>query len=176
MNMQKQMTNLWFRLMALEYRLKSDSAAVRDTLNDAGIRSGISLLDFGCGPGRYTLPAAKIVGSSGTVYAVDVHPLAIKTVERTAKKARLSNLRTIRSDCATGLPPRSVDAVLLYDTLHDVEDKHVVLAELLRVLKPQGALCYKDHTLKGEQLLSLMKSNGFSLHNETPKQLIFRKS
>jgi ubiquinone/menaquinone biosynthesis C-methylase UbiE len=162
--------------MALEYRLKSDAEAVLGTLKDAGIQAGMSVLDFGCGPGRYSLPAARIVGSMGMVYALDLHPLAVKMVERTAEKARLSNICTIRSDCGTGLPKGSIDSVLLYDALHDVEDKEAVLKELHRVLKHQGTLCYKDHTLGGEPLLSLLRSNGFSLQNETATQMIYRKS
>jgi ubiquinone/menaquinone biosynthesis C-methylase UbiE len=170
------MGNLWFRLMALEYRLNSKSISLLKTLQDAGIQPGMSVLDFGCGPGRFALPAAQMVGSQGAVYAADVHPLAIKMTERTAAKARLTNLSTIRSDCGTELPTTCIDVVLLYDALHDVKDKQGVLKELHRVLKPYGTLSYRDHTLNGEPLLSLLRSNGFSLQNETPTQFIFRKS
>jgi ubiquinone/menaquinone biosynthesis C-methylase UbiE len=175
MQMQKHMGNLWFRLMTLEYRLKSDSVLALGTLKDAGIQPGMSILDFGCGPGRYALPAAEMVGSHGMVYAVDVHPLAIRMVENTAEKVGVTNLQAIHADCSTGLPSGSVDIVLLYDTLHDVENKKAVLQELRRVLKLQGTLSYKDHTLWGESLLSLFRSNGFSLSSETKTQLIFKK-
>jgi ubiquinone/menaquinone biosynthesis C-methylase UbiE len=136
----------------------------------------MSVLDFGCGPGRYTLPAARIVGKDGVVYAVDLHPLAVTKVDRAAKKDGAVNVRTIHSDCGTGLPTGSVDAVLLFDALHDVEDREVVLKELHRVLKPQGTLCYKDHTLNGEPLFSLLRSNGFSLLNEKTTLSIFGMS
>ena len=49
--------------------------------------------------------------------------------------------------------------MLLYDALHDMEDKQAVLREIHRVLKSQGTLSYKDHTLKGEALLSLMRGD-----------------
>lgn len=173
--MQKPMTNLWFRLMSLEYRLKSDSAAVYATLTDAGIESGMTIVDFGCGPGRYSVPAAKLIGDRGTVYAVDVHPLAIHMVERIGVKRQLRNIRTIHSDRDTGLPPSSIDVVLLFDALHDMEDNGAVLRELHRVLKPQGKLSYKDHTFGGEPLLLLMRSNGFSIQNETAMQTTFKK-
>src|SRR5271157_2547174 len=128
--MQKRMTNLWFRLMALEYRLKSDLETVLGTLKDAGIQPGMSVLDFGCGPGRYSLPAARIVGNDGVVYAVDLHPLAVTMVGKTAKKDGTVNLQTIRSDCDTGLRSDTIDIVLLFDALHDVEDREAVLREL----------------------------------------------
>lgn len=90
--MQKPIANLWFRLMALEYRLKSNSVAVLGMLKDAGVKPGMSGLDFGCGPGRYSIPAARIVGREGAVYAVDLHQLAVTMVDRAAKKGR-SNQR-----------------------------------------------------------------------------------
>jgi ubiquinone/menaquinone biosynthesis C-methylase UbiE len=73
--MQKQMGNLWFRLMALEYRLNSKSISLLKTLQDAGIQPGMSVLDFGCGPGRFALPAAQMVGSQGAVYQPLYDPL-----------------------------------------------------------------------------------------------------
>ncbi|HUI69854.1 MAG TPA: class I SAM-dependent methyltransferase [Spirochaetia bacterium] len=159
--MQKPMPSLWFRLMALEYSLKSRVASIRTELEVAGIQSGMTVIDFGCGPGRYTVPAAGMVGRRGTVFAVDVHPLALKMVGVRAAREGLRNVQLIQSDSATGLDSQSVDIVLLYDALHDVEDRPAVLNELHRVLKPLGRISYKDHTLRGERLLSLMRSNGF---------------
>ena len=156
---QKAMPNLWFRLMELEYRTRSRAQNAARELTAVGIEAGMRVVDFGCGPGRYTIPAAALVGPSGEVFAVDVHPLAMKAVEKAAAKERLVNVRTVRSDCATGLEPESVDAVLLFDALHDVEDKESALAELRRVLKPKGRLLYKDHTLNGPRLLALMREN-----------------
>lgn len=160
-DMQEKMGDVWFRLMALEYRLASRPLAIARELEEAGIRPGMTVLDFGCGPGRYTLEAAKLVGKEGMVYGVDVQPLAIKMAERRAIKRGLTNVRTVLSDCATHCASRSVDVVLLYDTLHDVDNQPAVLRELQRVLKPAGRISYKDHTLQGETLLDLMRSNGF---------------
>ena len=50
-------------------------------LKAAGLKSGQKVLEVGCGPGFFTIPAAKIVGEEGFVYAVDVHPLAIRRVK-----------------------------------------------------------------------------------------------
>ncbi len=169
--MQRKMNDLWFKLMALEYRLKSNSDSIRQELEAAGIRPGMKLLDFGCGPGRYTLPAAEIVGSQGAVYAVDVHPLALITVEREARRQGLANVRVINSDCDTGLEAESVDVVLLYYALHDIERKESVLNEIHRILTPEGKLLYKDNT----NLVSLMLSSGFCLSGETPAQFSLKK-
>ena len=172
--MQKHMNGLWFRLMALEYRLRSDN--IQPILERAGIRRGMSILDFGCGPGRYTLPAARLAGAEGAVYAVDVQPLALKMVERKARRERMSNVRTILTDCETGLPSGSIDVVLLINALHDAEERGAVLKELRRVLKRDGTVRYADHTLFGERLDSLMASCGFRRADVTPDLLTFQKT
>ena len=174
--MQKHMSNLLFRLMALEYGTRSKSVDPACLLREAGLRPGMHVLDFGCGPGRYAIPAAEIVGSEGRVYAVDVHPLAIQMTKRAAARAGLTNINLTRSDRATGLLSESADVVLLHDALHDVDEKGSVLSELCRVLKPEGRLSYRDHSLQGERLLSLMRASGFQLSKETATQLLFVKS
>lgn len=66
------------------------------------------------------LDTARLVGGSGMVYALDVHPLAIQMVRNLASKMKLMNVRTIQSDCRTDLPDKSLDVVLLYDAFHDI--------------------------------------------------------
>ena len=43
-------------------------------LRDAGVTAGQTVVDYGCGPGLFTFPAAEIVGAEGKVYAVDIEP------------------------------------------------------------------------------------------------------
>ena len=121
-----------------------------NVLLEVGIKPGFHILDYGCGPGSHTIVAAKLAGERGKVYALDIHPLAIQMVKNMAAKKKLTNVETILSDCATGLPDQSVDMVLLYDTFHGLSKPDEVLAELHRVLKPDGILSFNDHHLKEE--------------------------
>jgi len=159
--MQKPIPNLWFRLMALEYHWKAGAMDVSERLREAGVRPGMTVLDYGCGPGRYAIPAARLVGDQGMVHAVDVHPLALRMTGKLARAAGLTNLRYTLTDGPTGIPSKSVDIVLLYDALHDVEDKPAALAEICRVLRSSGTLFYRDHTLNGAELAELMRKAGF---------------
>ena len=95
---------------------------------------------------------------------MDVHPLE---VEGEARRQRLDNIRPIHSGCSTGLEPETIDIALLFDALHDVDDKAAVLGEIRRVLTPDGRLLYKDHTLNGTELRDLIKRNGFRLDWES---------
>ena len=105
-------------------------------------------LDYGCGPGSYSMAAAEIVGESGKVYALDIQPLAVETVKHKAEKKGLENIETIFSDCATGLPDESIDFVILFDIYHELSEPESVLQELHRVLTPEGKLSFSDHHLK----------------------------
>jgi len=149
--MDKPKGNLDFRFMSFGYIFRDFYLPRKNTLAEVGIEPGFSILDYGCGPGSYTTVAAQLVGNSGKVYALDIHPLAVQQVQKIAAKKRLTNIETILSDCATGLPDESMDVVLLYDILHGLSEPDEVLAELHRVLKPNGILSFNDHHLKEEK-------------------------
>lgn len=145
-------------------------------MKEVGIKPGFRVLDYGCGPGSYLIPLAELVGTSGRIHALDVHPLAIQRIQRIASKKRLTNVETIHSDCKTGLPDQSVDAVLLYDTYHDLEDGEAVLKELHRILKPNGILSFSDHHMKEQNILEKVASeNLFVLSKIGKKTYSFAK-
>jgi ubiquinone/menaquinone biosynthesis C-methylase UbiE len=106
------------------------------------------VLDFGCGPGSYSIAAAEMVGRSGRVYALDINPLTIKEVQNIASKKKLLNIVTILSDCKTGLEDNRIDIVLLYDVFHHLNSPLDILVEINRVLKPEGILSFSDHHMK----------------------------
>lgn len=126
------------------------------TLREVGIRPGWAVLDFGCGFGRHALAAARLVGESGRVYAVDRDRTRLARLRKLAARQGLSNLQTILSDCSTGLERESIDAVLFYDVLHALAQPARVLTELARVLKPGGLLSVSDHHLNQARIMSLL--------------------
>lgn len=171
------MSGIWFRLMALEFKIRDFLSPRDDVLNEVGVKQGFHVLDYGCGPGGYVLPAHKLVGETGRLYALDVNPLAIKMVKKLVKKKGLKNVETILSDCATGLPSESIDAVLLYDVFHDLEDQKAVLEELHRVLKRNRVLSFSDHHLKETDILSTVtKEKLFTLLRKGQRTYSFVKN
>lgn len=154
------MSNLHFRLMSLSFKLRDFFSLREDVLGEVGIRPGFHVLDYGCGSGSYVVRAAELVGESGKVYALDIHPLAVQSVQNLASKKRLGNVETICSDCESGLPDSSVDVVLLYDTLHGLSDPSGVLEELHRMLKPNGILSFSDHHMKEDEIVSNLTNSG----------------
>jgi len=124
-----------------------------NVLKHIGIRRGQKVLDFGCGSGNYTIPAARIVGEQGTVYSLDEDKAALDQLMSKIKSSGLKNVRRLdplgRSQI--GLDNETVDVVLLYDVLHyyyfpKQEDRRQLLREVYRVLKPNGLLSvYPTH-------------------------------
>ena len=152
--MDKPMSNFDFKFMSLGYKFRDLRLPRKNILEEVGIKPGFHVLDYGCGPGSYVIPLAELVGESGKVYALDIHPLAIQKVKDIASKKQLANVETILSDCQTGSPDNSLDVVLLYDAFHHLSDPDVVLKELHRVLKPDGILSFGDHHLKEKEIVA----------------------
>jgi len=148
----KLQSNLSFRFMSLGFRLRDLRLPRMEILKEAGIKTGFRVLDYGCGAGSYVPAVSELVGPSGKVHALDIHPLAVQSVQRLVSKRGLTNVETILSDCQTGLPNESLDVALLYDIYHDLARPGDVLNELHRVLKPDGILSFNDHHMKDEEV------------------------
>jgi ubiquinone/menaquinone biosynthesis C-methylase UbiE len=146
--------------MALEFRLRDMIRPPGKILEEADLRAGMVVLDFGCGPGSFSLAAARRVGHQGRVYALDIHPLAIRSVQRAAARQGLGNLRTILGSSITGLGSNSIDRILLYDVLHDIPEPRLALKDIRRVLKSDGVLSVSDHHLSEEVLIATITADG----------------
>ena len=156
----KPMSSVGFRFMKWAFRVLDLLGSRMDVLKEAGIKPGFCVLDYGCGPGSYVVPIAQLVGASGEIYALDIHPLAIKEVQKKVTQKAIKNLKTIESDCNTGLPDNKVDVVLLYDTFHNLSRPDDVLRELHRVLKPDGTLSFSDHHMNEKDILARVTNTG----------------
>ncbi len=170
------MSSIGFKLMSLMFKVRDIFRPRLDLLKEAGIESGFCILDYGCGPGSYIVPLAELVGSSGKIYALDIHPLAIEEVKKIAVRKGIENIETIESDCNTGLSDNHVNVVLLYDTFHDLSQPDDVLRELHRVLKPGGTLSFSDHHMKEKDIIARVTDRGmFKLSKKGKKTYSFSK-
>ncbi len=176
MDKDKPQSKLYFKGMSLIFRIRDLISPRRDVLAEVGIKPGFYVLDYGCGPGGYISALAKLVGTSGRIYALDIHPLAIRAVQKIALRERMENLETIRSDRETGLPDNSLDVVLLYDVFHGLSNPNGVLEEIHRVLKPDGILSFSDHHIGEDEIISRVTETGlFRLSRKGNKTYSFLK-
>src|ERR671911_742967 len=101
----KPMSKFSFKAMILILRVRDLFKSPQKVLSEVDmIKPGTHVLDYGCGPGNYTIIAAELVGPYGKVYAVDIHPLAIREVQKKARMKGLKNVHTILTDYKTYLP------------------------------------------------------------------------
>jgi len=89
--------------------------SVFQLLEAVGIKAGQVVLDFGCGSGTYTFPAARIVGDKGKVYALDKNSEVLNKLMQRARSVGLNNVESIEThgELEMGLADGSVDVVLL---------------------------------------------------------------
>jgi ubiquinone/menaquinone biosynthesis C-methylase UbiE len=174
--MDKLMMRMHFASMALFYKFRDLFIKPEKILNEARLEAGFTVLDYGCGPGGFSLAAAEFVGEAGRVYALDINPLAVARVKREAARKRLFNITTILSDGETGLEEQSVDVVLLYDVFHELHDAHSILRELHRVMRYTAALSVSDHHMGGDEIVTkLTESHLFELSEKNEKTYTFVK-
>ena len=133
-------------------------------LRKVGLRPKQIILDFGCGVGHYTIPAARIVASTGFVYAVDKEQQAVSKLRQKANHLNLKNIRAIKTSgqIKMDFESESIDIVLFYDVLHYLgkKDRKKLYQEASRTLKQDGLLSvYPKHTLKDDPLQQFKELN-----------------
>ena len=113
-------------------------------LDNINIKSDSIILDYGCGPGNFSVAVSKLFAGTCKIFALDMHPLAINDISKKIKKHKITNIETILSDCDTGLDSDSVDVILLHYVFNDLTNTNDVLQELHRILKPTGILSFLE--------------------------------
>lgn len=139
-----------------------------------GIREGASVADIGAGSGWFSVRAARRVGAEGQVYAVEINEDFIKHIDKRAAEEGLAQIRTVRGkeDDAL-LPEKSVDAVLLLKTYHEIAQPVRLLSRMKRSLRA-GALVGiidrngkgDDHGIDKEKVLTEAAQAGYELVSE----------
>jgi len=133
---------IYFRTMAVVhetlYGLFKDPY---EPLRVAGLRPGQRVLEVGCGPGFFTVPASEIVGPEGEVTSLDVSPTAVAHVRRKVAEAGATNVKVIHANAGdTQLQAQSFDLAFLFGIGRVVGDVEAIWTELDRLLKPGGTL------------------------------------
>ena len=163
----------WYDLM-LKVRALGREQQVREQFLDlAGVAAGETVLDAGCGPGTMAIVARRRVGNSGAVYGIDAAPEMIELARAKAASAGLEVSFQPALLEAIPFPDATFDVVITSFVLHhfpaDMLDK--VLAEIRRVLKPNGRLVAFDFASGGHHGIFARRSHPhstFDLNAATP--------
>ena len=105
------------------------------------IKAGMTVLDFGCGPGFFSLDLALLVGPSGRVLAVDLQEGMLERLKVKIQGTELEE-RIILHQCeetSIGVS-EPVDFVLAFYMVHEIPHPEEFLQEVASLLKPNGQL------------------------------------
>lgn len=121
------------------------SKRTRKTIELLDIRSGMNVLDAGCGPGRLTIPVADMVGPDGTVTAIDIQEGMLAEVQKRAGNAGINNIRFIQAGLGDGMPEHErFDRAVMITVLGEIPDREAALREIYGAMKPGGILLIEE--------------------------------
>lgn len=141
-----------------------------------GIQPGMTVVDYGCGPGRYTIFYSRLAGRQGKVYAVDIHEMAIDLVRRKMEQYGLDNVEPVLAKGNdSGLPDGVADLVTAIDMFFAIRDQEAFLAELKRITKPTGMLVIDDgHQPRSTTKEQIAAAGGWKIVDETKDHITCR--
>lgn len=117
-------------------------------ISQFGVTLGQNIADLGSGSGFYTLALAKEVGGKGKVYAVDIHEEMLQHIKTAGARENLDNIEVIKGDLeeerGTRLADKSVDGVIIANTLFQLEKPEACIKEAMRIVVDGGKMLVVD--------------------------------
>lgn len=114
-------------------------------LTEIGLKPGFTFMDIGCGGGFFALPAARLAGERGSVYAVDINSEYVQNLGEKAAGEGLTNLKLqVGKAEEIVLCQACADIIFFGIVLHDFEDPARVLANARKMLRPSGRMVNLD--------------------------------
>ena len=144
------------------------------------LRPGMMIADIGAGTGYFAIPIAQAITPGGRVFAVDLQPELLEVLRgKLAKPDAPANIVLLQGTASsTGLADGSCDLALLANVWHELDDDAAAVAELERILKPEGRMAVLDwrpdverppgppleHRVPARQVQQFLQSHGKRMH------------
>ena len=148
---------------------------------EMNIRPGAVVADVGAGDGFFTSRLARVVGSKGHVYAVEIDVAAIERLRQRLQHDGIDNVTIVKgAPDDPKLPERALDAALIVNAYHEMTHHQAMMASLRRALKPDARLVIvepvtpakrgrsrgdsaRDHEIDPEYVLQDARAAGFAV-------------
>ena len=109
------------------------------------IKIGQAVADIGCGSGYYTRRLAKLAGTNGTVFAVDIQPEMLGLLTNKLAAEKIFNVQPVLGTITDPkLPRAAVDLILLVDVYHEFDHPFEMVAAMCQSLKPGGRIVFVE--------------------------------
>ena len=139
------------------------------------VEEGMEVLDFGCGPGFFTVEIAKNVGESGSVIAADLQDGMLDILAEKIRGTDIEDRITLHNSGERGIGiSQKVDLVFAFYVMHELEESSAFLREFQSVLAPQGRLFIAEpraHVSKRDfrDTINRAEKSGFALVSTSAK-------
>jgi 2-polyprenyl-3-methyl-5-hydroxy-6-metoxy-1,4-benzoquinol methylase len=141
------------------------------------IKPGMTVMDYGCAMGYFSIPLAQMTGAQGKVYCVDIQEKMLAKLQKRAVKYGVSSIietLQVGKNYNTSNFKETLDFVLLFMVVHEVPDKAGLFNDMFAMLKPGGKILFfepKGHVKRDdfEHSLQLAKTAGFKVSEEKPR-------
>ena len=154
----------WMVEMENPFTRVSRAAVIIEHLD---LQPGMKALDFGCGPGRVTIPMAERVGSQGQVTAVDLQDGMIQRAQEKARAKNLDNIHFVQAAAGQGkIGKNQFDRAVLVTVLGEIPNQKSAMQELFDSIRPGGILSvteiiFDPHFQSRNSVTQVAQSVGF---------------
>ena len=144
------------------------------------IKVGMTVLDFGCGPGFFSVDMAQMVGNSGRVIAADLQEGMLHKLRDKIKGTELENRITLHKCEENNIGiSENIDFVLAFYIVHEVINKDKLFTEIETILKPYGQLLIVEppfHVSKTAFEETIRKANAAGFTEVERPKVLFNKT
>ena len=103
------------------------------------VKEGMRVLDFGCGPGFFSIAMAGMVGKAGKVFSADLQDGMLQKVCDKIRGTELEKrIQLVKCDQNSINVHEEVDFILAFYVVHEVPDKNSLFKQLRTILKDNG--------------------------------------
>ena len=144
------------------------------------IEEGMTVLDFGCGPGYFSIDMAQMVGKSGRVIAADLQEGMLQIIRDKIKGTDLEERITLHQceEKKIGVSGH-VDFVLLFYVVHEVPDQDELFNEIGTILSPNGKAFIVEppfHVSKSAFEITINKARDAGFEDIERPKVLFSKA
>jgi ubiquinone/menaquinone biosynthesis C-methylase UbiE len=109
------------------------------------LRQGEAVADIGAGTGYYTRRLANLVGTNGTVYAVEIQQEMLDILTNKMADLKIANVKPVLGTITDPkLPKSAIDLIFMVDVYHEFDFPYEMVESMCRALKPGGRMVFVE--------------------------------